>query len=142
MVVEAILHMYTHDNLWPEMKDLCALLNTQCNMIAGHSGGNPFDEACSCPWTTFADKFPSHQIPMACQSATIELRGEHDVSDAFASQDAINLYKFLVYRGFVKDDSVDNSALQALIDSYDVPATPLTGVDMIEVTLTRLLFLQ
>ena len=45
-----------------------------------HTGGNPFDDACSCPWGLLGDQFPSHPIPMACQSATVELRGESDVS--------------------------------------------------------------
>ena len=77
------MHTYTHDRLWPAMVDLCALIGSQCNMIAGVSGGNPFDEACSCPWAAFGDAFPKASIPMACQSVTVELRGEADVSIMF-----------------------------------------------------------
>lgn len=129
---EAVMHMYTHDRLWPEMKDLCAALESQCNLIAGWSGGNPFDEACSCPWSTISDRYPEFCIPMACQSATVELRGEVDVFDLLAEKDAVGIYQFLVHRGYVADQNVN---LAEKISKYDIPATPLTGVDMIEVCL-------
>ena len=76
---DAVMHMYTHDRLWPQMADLAAEMQSQCTLLAGASGGNPFDEAYSCPWAVLADKFPEFPIPMACQSATLELRGELDV---------------------------------------------------------------
>jgi hypothetical protein len=130
---EAIMHMYTHDRLWPEMRDLAALIESRCNLVAGWSGGNPFDEACSCPWATISDKYPDYNIPMACQSATIELRGEADVYDSMAAQDATNIYRFLVHRGYIKDGGFNDSS--EIISNYSIPATPLTGVDMIEVNL-------
>lgn len=74
------MHMYTHDRLWPQLSDLCAFLGTESNIIDGDSGGNCFDEACSTPWAKLADKYPTFPIPMACQSTTVELRGEYDVS--------------------------------------------------------------
>ena len=73
------MHMYTHDKLWPEMSDLAASLGSKCNIIDADSGGNCFDEAASTPWARLAEKFPSFPIPMACQSTTVELRGEADV---------------------------------------------------------------
>lgn len=74
------MHMYTHDRLWPHMKDLAAHLDSKCHLLAPQSGGNPFDEACSCPWATFMDSFPEDEIGMACQAVTVELRGQLDVS--------------------------------------------------------------
>jgi uncharacterized protein len=44
------------------------------------AGGNPFDEACSCPWAYLADLYSQYPIPMACESVTVELRGEVDVT--------------------------------------------------------------
>lgn len=73
------MHMYTHDRLWPQLSDLCAFLGSECNIIDGGTGGNCFDEACSTPWAYIADKYPGYAIPMACQSTTVELRGEYDV---------------------------------------------------------------
>lgn len=78
--LDAVMHMYTHDRLWPEMVDVAETIGSQCNLLAPQSGGNPFDEALSGPWATLADMYPSFPIPMACHSATIELRGESDVS--------------------------------------------------------------
>ncbi len=129
---EAVMHMYTHDRLWPEMKDLSALLDSKCNLVAGWSGGNPFDEACSCPWATLADKYPEFAIPMGCQSATVELRGEVEVFDELAIKDADSLYRFLVNRGYIRDESV-TAEIEETIKNYTVPDTPLTGVDMMEV---------
>jgi hypothetical protein len=52
-------------------------------IIAAEAGGNPFDEGFFYPWATLMDKFPNHPNTMACESATIELRGEVDVYDDF-----------------------------------------------------------
>ncbi len=77
--VDAIMHLYTHDLLWPEFADLASSIESKCNLLAPESGGNPFDEAYSCPWVSLASKFASFPIDLACHSATIELRGEYDV---------------------------------------------------------------
>lgn len=79
LYLDAVMHMYTHDRLWPQLSDLCAFLGSECNIIDGGTGGNCFDEACSTPWAYIADKYPGYAIPMACQSTTVELRGEYDV---------------------------------------------------------------
>lgn len=76
----AIMHMYTHDRLWPHMQDLCESLGSHVQMLDSDSGGNCFDESCSTIWEKLADKYPSYPIPMACQSCTVELRGALDVS--------------------------------------------------------------
>ncbi len=123
----AVMHMYTHDKLWPEMSDLACELRSECQLTAPLSGGSPFDEACSCLWASVQEKFPEYPIPMACQSVTIELRGEHDVSDDFAHRDAEAIFRFLQRRGYVKSNT-ELGPLPSLIRD----ATPLTGVDMIE----------
>ena len=76
---DALMHMYTHDRLWAQLSDLSATLGSECNIIDSDSGGNCFEEVCAMPWAKLSDKFPGIPIPMACQSATIELRGEYDV---------------------------------------------------------------
>lgn len=77
---DAVLHMYTHDRLWPLFSDLASELGSNVHLLSSNSGGNAFDESVSCPWSTLADKFPDFPIPMACHSATVELRGQLDVS--------------------------------------------------------------
>ena len=74
------MHMYTHERLWPELTDLASELESHCQLVASNSGGNPYDETMSCPWALLADQYPEYNIPLACASATVELRGEVDVS--------------------------------------------------------------
>lgn len=127
---DAVMHMYTHDRLWPQLRDLAALLESQCNIVASRSGGNPFDEACSCPWADLQDALqPNFPLPVACQSVTVELRGESDVYDHLAEKDAAAIMNFMELRGFIKPTT---SVEDSIVDDYPVPATPLTGVDMIE----------
>jgi uncharacterized protein len=77
---EAVLHLYTHDRLWPKLSDLAEELGSRCQLLDSNSGGNCFDEANCNLWSSLADRFPSHPIPMACEACTVELRGEADVS--------------------------------------------------------------
>lgn len=135
---EAVMHMYTHDRLWPKMSDLASEIGAHCSLLAPYSGGDPFDEACSCLWASMQDKFPAHPLPMACEAVTIELRGESDVYDHFAEGDAHSLVRFLVGRGYL------SSAVLALVQrdsgSGVVPkALPLSGVDMIEASVCGVL---
>ena len=137
---EALVHMYTHDRLWPAMSDLAAEIQSTCHLIAPFSGGNSFDEACSCPWAEIADRYSDYPIPMACQAVTIELRGETDVQDNLASEDAFALLRFLKRRGYI--DATLSSSSADYLASVSPPnllreATPLTGVDMIEAPLGK-----
>lgn len=77
---DAILHIYTHFNLWPILSSLAQELHSHVQLLAVTAGGTPFDDACSCPWDILQRKFPLFPIPMACESSTVELRGESDVS--------------------------------------------------------------
>jgi predicted deacylase len=87
------------------------------------------------------DQFP---IEIACHSATIELRGQLDVNDVFASEDAQRIYRFLVGRGFIQDDlsasySPSGSSTTTLKIPNELKVVPLTGVDMMEVTVPGLI---
>lgn len=141
--MDAVLHMYTHDELWPALQDLADSIESRCNMVCADSGGNAFDESCSEVWNKVRSKisstlpdFPADtiksSIPMACQSATIELRGQSDVYDDLAIRDAANLFAFLVRRGFIANDPA--SPIPPLVSPSSSVAVPLTGVDFIEAT--------
>ena len=79
LFVASVLHMYTHDRLWPKISDLAAHLGAHCTLLASDSGGRPGDEVSSGLWAAVADAYPSYDIPMACEAVTVELRGTLDV---------------------------------------------------------------
>lgn len=93
------MHMYTHDRLWPKFADLAAAIDSKCHILSPLSGGGCFDEACSCPWAALADRFPQFPIPMACESTTIELRGEYDVMLLFGNRCHFFTFYFHLFEG-------------------------------------------
>lgn len=76
---------------------------------------------------------------MGCHSATVELRGEADVTDELASKDANGIIKFLKCREYIKSSENDGLERMSLETSLSRPATPLSGVDMIEASVAGVL---
>jgi predicted deacylase len=104
---ESVMHVYA---LTPQVEiaaELGTLLGAKALLLATHSGDNPFDEACSVPWSTLRELFPDHPIDLACFSATVELRGLTDTSHELARQDAQALIEFLRRRGVIKGPCID-----------------------------------
>ena len=99
----AVMHLYA-SNARPEITALlCRSVGAKLALIEDISGGNAFDEAHTVPWlhlrTRYGDR---HPIPSGCFSSTLEYRGQFDVDDATAAQDAANLMTFLSAIGAVK----------------------------------------
>jgi predicted deacylase len=122
---EALMHLFIIPALWPAAADLAAELGCRAVLLADPSGGDPFDEAFSAPWTRLAARFPEHPIPPACLSATVELRGRADVSDELAVADAAALFRVLQRRGLVAGDPGPLAAPLA-------EATALDAVDSVK----------
>ncbi|RZU02620.1 succinylglutamate desuccinylase/aspartoacylase family protein [Rivibacter subsaxonicus] len=103
---EAVLHLYTGTALWPQAEALARCLGAEVSLLAADSGDQPFDEACSQLWweiaaragTLTAADGRARPVPPACLAATVELRGEADVSHAQAASDAQALLDFLTHR--------------------------------------------
>ncbi|MGV7209421.1 succinylglutamate desuccinylase/aspartoacylase family protein [Oxalobacteraceae bacterium A2-2] len=98
---EAVLHIYTGTPLAAAIEPLSALMGAHAVLLAKEAGGEPFDEACSRLWWDLAEHFPDHPIAMACVAATVELRGEMEVSYELASKDAAALLRYLELRGAI-----------------------------------------
>jgi predicted deacylase len=96
---QAVLHLYALTPQADDAAELGALLGAQAVLLATDSGDSPFDEACSRPWLLLQQRFPQAALPLACFSATVELRGEADTDHALARQDAQALLAFLRRRG-------------------------------------------
>jgi predicted deacylase len=98
--MEAVVHIYTTPAGEVQAQALSRHLGARVILLASDSGGNCFDESCSTPWDSlrerYGDRFP---IPAGCFSATVELRGQADVSDPIAAADAAHLLDWLTERG-------------------------------------------
>ncbi|MBF0231701.1 MAG: succinylglutamate desuccinylase/aspartoacylase family protein [Desulfamplus sp.] len=108
---QAIMHMYTGTSLWPDAEDLAAWTEAEVILLADDSGGEPYDEACSKIWWKLKDIYPDYPIYPSCLAATLEYRGEADVSTEINRQDALNIFHFLEHRGYLCNKSQINSPL-------------------------------
>jgi uncharacterized protein len=116
---DAVVHIYGLTPQAQTLTQLGAQLGAQAILLATESGDSPFDEACSRPWLELQKQFGEQAVPLACLSATVELRGEADVSHALASQDAQALIGFLQMQGFIQGAAPEKAAL--------CQPTPLAG---------------
>jgi hypothetical protein len=88
------------------VEPLVRLLGAEVCLLATESGGDSFAEACSTVWPRLAELMSQRLgrpvgLPSACVAATVELRGEADVSHELAAADADAIVEYLVRRGFV-----------------------------------------
>jgi uncharacterized protein len=118
---ESVVHIYTATHLESRIEPLAASLGARALLTAEVSGDDPFDEAVSRPWVELARMFPEHPIPASCVSATVELRGESDVSTALATRDAEAILDFAAREGLI--DTTLSASPAPLCR-----ATPLAGV--------------
>ncbi len=127
---EALLHAYVGAPNWPEGRDLAAALGTKVVLLADDSGGDSFDEACGRVFWRLAEEFPAHPIPPACFATTVELRGERDVDDAQADDDAARLIAFLGGRGVLDVPAKRGRAapFATRLEAVDIVTAPTTGV--------------
>ena len=92
----AVMHLYASEARPDDTELLCRATGARLALIANLSGGNAFDEAHSVPWLHLRERFGQRfPIPSGCFSATLEYRGQFDVSDATAARDADGLMGFL-----------------------------------------------
>jgi predicted deacylase len=96
---ESVMHFYTEETCWPQLEPLTRLMQCEAVLLARNSGSGPFDECLSGVWwrlnEALANTAKSAPLPQGCCSATIELRGETDVSHALAQADAQGLFAYL-----------------------------------------------
>lgn len=100
---EGVLHFYTEEACWPHMRELAHFLGAQTILLAKSSGNRPIDECLSGAWWQLADRLKAKGVdvplPQGCCSTTIELRGELDVSHAWAQKDAQAIVAWLQHLG-------------------------------------------
>ena len=123
--MHAVLHLFISRTDWPgPARELAADLGVEATLY-----NEPFPESLtfsgvhSALWPRLAARFPGASIPQACLSATIEYRGQHNVTHALGESDATNLYRFLVRRGAIAGRAGPLPRLKA-------QATPIAGMDV------------
>ncbi|MGF6549923.1 putative deacylase [Paraburkholderia youngii] len=94
--------------------------------------GNPFDEIHSFSWSELRARYGErYPIPNGSISVTIELRGQADVSYAFAERDANAIVEYLTFRGVIDGTPapLPELAFQATPFSGSEPlVAPISGV--------------
>ena len=104
--LEATLHLYTSDAAWPQFESLARYMGAQASLISTDSGGQAFDEAHSLPWWSLQQTLADPALlPPGTIAATIECRGQRDVSYETAARDADAIIDFLRARGAVKGEA-------------------------------------
>lgn len=98
----AVMHLYASPARPADTSLLCRCTGAKIALIQEVSGGNAFDEAHTVPWVRLKARFGADTpIPAACFSTTLEYRGQFDVSDDLAAQDARGLMSYLAGVGAV-----------------------------------------
>ena len=124
--IYAALHLFgaKNDVATGTLSSLAADLGVEATMY-----NDPYPKALtfsgvnSALWARLAEQFPQANIPQACMSVTVEMRSQHDVSDALGQSDAQNLYRWLVRQGVVGGKAAPLKKLKA------TPA-PMSGMDV------------
>lgn len=119
---EAIQYLYFPENLWDRYGDLAAELGCRTILLFPTDSGSTFDTAPTMIWHALRARFPDHPIGEPPFTTTLELRGQNDVGDDLALDDAIGLWRFLQRHGVLAGDPGDPPDL--LCDP-----TPLGGSD-------------
>lgn len=122
---DAVLHLYSEEACWPPLEPLSRLLGCHAVLLARESGGGPFDERLSGLWWQLAAALRgagvNAPLPQGCASATVELRGEGDVSHDLARKDAHAIAAFLEHVGAL------SAAAPAPLPPMACKPTPLAG---------------
>ncbi|CRM59103.1 succinylglutamate desuccinylase/aspartoacylase family protein [Pseudomonas fluorescens] len=130
---EAVAHLYTTPEAWPQVEPLARYLGSEANLLATDSGGQSFDECFTLVWwqlqQRFAKRFP---IPLGSFSVTVELRGQGDVNHGLAALDCQAIIDYLTHCGAIEGDAPPLPALP-------YPATPLAGVEPVTTSVGGLL---
>lgn len=100
---EAVLHVYTGTPHASRGLRLARVLHADALIVSRESGDHPFDEALARVWWEMADEFEGRfPVPLSCFSATVELRGQQDMTHAMAQRDAQRLIQFLSLEGVIQ----------------------------------------
>lgn len=93
---EALPYVYVHRSFWPRGRALAAAMKMDVAIIWDEGGDGSFEETIIAPW--LREGRTAQRM-----AATLELRGQGDVNDRFAEQDAEGLYTWLCGYGVIDE---------------------------------------
>ena len=102
---EALPHIFTSPEFMPGLQDLADWMGLAATLTATDSGGGSFDEMLPIFYRKLGAANPGKPVPMASQTATLEYRGQADVSDKQGFDDAERLFGFFAGRGLIAADT-------------------------------------
>lgn len=127
---EGVLHFYCEEACWAPLEPLARFLGAETILLAKNSGGGPFDECLSGAWWKLADLLQAQgctaPLPQGCCSTTIELRGEADVSHAWAQADAQAIYTHLQHAQAIACPQPPT------VPAFKCQPTPLAGSETVK----------
>jgi len=98
---ESLMHIFTSPDLMPGLQDLADCMGVAATLTAEDSGGGSFDEVLPSLFRKAQRANPDYPIPLACEAATLEYRGQADTYDAYGKLDAQGLFDFFAGRGLI-----------------------------------------
>jgi predicted deacylase len=103
---EGVMHFYCEEACWPQLAPIAHFMGSQAILLANDTGGASIDECLSGTWWRLAEALKKqgldYPVPQSCYTTTIELRGELDVTHAFAQQDAQAIFSYLEHLGVLQ----------------------------------------
>ncbi len=123
----AVMHVYSLPQVWDRCEPLARYLQSECQLLAEDSLSCSFDEMLSTPWLKLQSVYPDAAIPLACFAATVELRGDRDLTHDFARHDADALVQYLHHEGYL---SLPDEAVRPM-PPLKCPPHPLGGLSYV-----------
>lgn len=131
---DALLHLYGHARQRSQVERLGACLGAGVMLLSEQAGGMSFDDALLQNWYALME---GPQVPVA---VTVELRGQLDVADQLAEQDARRLLACLVEFGWIDpafrmpaDPPASTAGRATPLAAVEVIPTPAAGILSYEV---------
>jgi hypothetical protein len=121
---EACMHAYVAQEFEDHFMPLLALLGAKVGLSELETGAASFDETNVSVWRDLKSHY-AHLVPWGSRSLTVELRGENDISEEYAQQDAKALFDYLILRDVVSGEA-------PIIDDSDVKYYPLDAMDLVK----------
>ncbi|WP_413282836.1 succinylglutamate desuccinylase/aspartoacylase family protein [Vibrio sp. MA40-2] len=132
---EAMLHIYSTYYSWPAIEPLARLMDCNVNLLADDTGGEPFDSSLDRVWQRLHNQF-GNQVPQGAIGATIELRGQGDVTDDYADTDSSAILQYLQTLGILSGNDVQlpkDQAPSSDLSSVETPTTSQGGLLVLKV---------